>query len=240
MEQRTADADQSRQPFESYQCRCNSLALGRPSAIATGLPPGLSPAVEHGLITGTGTTIGVSNVTTTVPRVFHSPARVVTWTMTAPPAVTITGPTAAGTFSTTTSPIALSGTASDNVSVTQVSYKNNGGTAVTATGTTAWSVASVALVAGSNAIVVTARDAAGNTSTDTLTVTYTPPDTTAPTVSITVPRPRRRSRPVGHDRAERTASDNVGVTQVSYKNNGGAAVTATGTTAERRVGHADA
>ena len=29
-------------------------------------------------------------------------------------------------------------------------------------------------------LTVTARDAAGNTSTDTLTVTYTPPDTTQP------------------------------------------------------------
>ncbi len=40
---------------------------------------------------------------------------------------------------------------------------------------------------GQNVLTVTARDAAGNTSTDTLTVTYTPPDTTLPTVTITTP-----------------------------------------------------
>ena len=37
----------------------------------------------------------------------------------------------------------------------------------------------IALLSGANVLTVTARDAAGNTSTDTLTVTYTPPDTTA-------------------------------------------------------------
>ena len=45
----------------------------------------------------------------------------------------------------------------------------------TATGTTSWSVSGIALQSGANVLTVTARDAAGNTSTDTLTVTYTPP-----------------------------------------------------------------
>ena len=46
----------------------------------------------------------------------------------------------------------------------------------------------IALLSGANVLTVTARDAAGNTSTDTLTVTYTPPaDTTAPVVTITGP-----------------------------------------------------
>ncbi len=47
-----------------------------------------------------------------------------------------------------------------------------------------WSVSGIALQTGDNVLTVTAQDAAGNTGTDILTVTYTPPppDTTAPTV----------------------------------------------------------
>ena len=56
---------------------------------------------------------------------------------------------------------------------------NDRGGSGTATGTTSWSVSGIALLSGSNVLTVTARDAAGNTSTDTLTVTYTPPDTHA-------------------------------------------------------------
>ena len=59
--------------------------------------------------------------------------------------------------------------------MTQVSWVNDRGGSGTATGTTGWSVSGMALLSGANVLTVTARDAAGNTSTDTLTVTYTPP-----------------------------------------------------------------
>ena len=94
---------------------------------------------------------------------------------TTPPGSTITGPTSAATFATAATPLTLSGTASDNVGVTQVSWVNDRGGSGTATGTTSWSVSGIALSSGANVLTVTARDAAGNTSTDTLTVTYTPP-----------------------------------------------------------------
>jgi hypothetical protein len=90
------------------------------------------------------------------------------------PVVTITGPTNAATHATGTTPLSMSGTASDNVGVTQVTWVNDRGGSGTATGTTSWSVSGVALQSGANVLTVTARDAAGNTSTDTLTVTYTP------------------------------------------------------------------
>jgi hypothetical protein len=80
-------------------------------------------------------------------------------------------------------------------------------------------------------LTVTARDAAGNTSTDTLTVTYTPSDTTNPTVSITAPTSEATyttsATPL---HVSGTASDNVGVTQVSWVNDRGGSGTATGTT----------
>ncbi len=56
------------------------------------------------------------------------------------PAVTITTPTSNATHSATTTPLALGGTASDNVGVTQVTWVNDRGGSGTATGTTSWSV----------------------------------------------------------------------------------------------------
>ena len=51
------------------------------------------------------------------------------------PTVTISAPTSAATFSTSTSPLNLGGTAADNVGVTQVSWTNDRGGSGTATGT---------------------------------------------------------------------------------------------------------
>jgi hypothetical protein len=62
-----------------------------------------------------------------------------------------------------------------------VSWSNDRGGSGTCSGTTSWSASGISLLSGANVITVTARDAAGNTRTDTLTATYTPPDTTPPT-----------------------------------------------------------
>ena len=147
------------------------------------------------------------------------------------PVVTITGPTSAATLAVSSSTLALSGTASDNIGVTQVSWANSRGGSGTAAGTTSWSVASITLLSGSNVLTVTVRDAAGNTSTGTLTVTFTPPDTTLPAITITSPTSattltvRASTMALGG-----TASDNVGVTQVTWTNSRGGSGTATGTT----------
>jgi len=90
------------------------------------------------------------------------------------PAISITAPTSNATYSTTAANINLAGTASDNVSVKQVTWSNNRGGNGAATGTTSWSVANVVLQSGQNIITTTAHDAAGNTSNAVLTVTYTP------------------------------------------------------------------
>src|SRR5207253_3043019 len=78
-------------------------------------------------------------------------------------------------------------------------------------------------------LTVTARDAAGNTGTDTVTVTLN--DTTSPTVTITSPT----SNPTYATSSASltlggTASDNVGVTQVAWANTRGGGGTASGTT----------
>ncbi len=92
-----------------------------------------------------------------------------------PPAVAIATPSSSGTATATSTPVALGGTASDNVGVNTITWSNAAtGATGTAAGTTNWT-ASVPLAAGSNAITVTARDGAGNTASATITVTYAPP-----------------------------------------------------------------
>lgn len=91
------------------------------------------------------------------------------------PSVTITLPTSASSFSTANSTITLGGNATDNVGVTRVSWSNDvggsGSQNFSSTGVN-WSF-NVALQSGSNALMVTARDAAGNLRTDQLAVTRT-------------------------------------------------------------------
>jgi hypothetical protein len=150
---------------------------------------------------------------------------------TTPPAIAIGTPTTSATYSTSSSPLALGGTASDNVGVTSVTWSNAAGGSGTAGGTTTWS-ASIPLTAGSNVLTVTARDAANNPTSDTITVTYTPGDTTPPAISITSPTSgstaSTASTPIT---IGGTASDAVGVTSVTWANPAtGGSGTATGTT----------
>ena len=143
------------------------------------------------------------------------------------PTVAIATPTGETTYTATTSPLTMTGTAGDNVGVTQVTWSNDRGGSGTAAGTTTWSAAGIALQSGVNVLTVTARDAAGNTATDVLTVTYSPTggDTTPPTVDITSP-----ATIVSPLTLTGTAADNVGVTQVTWSNDRGGSGTATGTT----------
>ena len=90
------------------------------------------------------------------------------------PTVTITSPTSSPTYSTGTSTIDLSGTSSDNVSVSSVTWSNDRGGSGSCTGTTSWSKTGVSLFSGVNVITITATDSSSNTGTDTITVTYTP------------------------------------------------------------------
>jgi|GEM_PF-1347454 len=102
------------------------------------------------------------------------------------PTVSITSPTSGTTYSTSSGTLNLGGSASDNIGVTQVTWTNDRGGSGTASGTTSWTVNGIALLSGTNVLTVTARDAAANTGTDTLTVTYTPPSTdTTPPAAVT-------------------------------------------------------
>jgi hypothetical protein len=151
---------------------------------------------------------------------------------TAPPTVVITTPTTAATWTATGTPLALAGTSADNVGVKSVKWTNaaTGGSG-TASGTTSWS-ASIPLASGQNVITVTARDAAQNAGTDTITVTYNAPDTTPPTATITSPTTSTSYCTPGSPVAlGGTASDSRGVTAVTWSNAAtGTSGTAAGTT----------
>lgn len=145
-----------------------------------------------------------------------------------PPAVTITSPTGEGLLVATT-PISLSGTASDVLtSVASVTFRNEAtGASGTASGTTEWSVTGVALVEGANEIVVTATDTLGNASESSVTVTL---DTGAPTLVISSPSAGDLVAATTVD-VLGTASDPFGIASVTWKNvTTGATGTASGTT----------
>ncbi len=102
------------------------------------------------------------------------------------PSIAITSPTSGPSFNTTGSTLSLSGTASDNVGVTQVTWSNSRGGSGTASGTTNWSISGISLQSGTNVITVTARDAAANVAKAPLSVTYAT-SATPPTVTSTNP-----------------------------------------------------
>jgi hypothetical protein len=209
---------------------------------ASTLPPGVSLMPNTGFISGQATTAGTYSVVAAVSDgVLTSTSQSFTWTITTPPVadttpptVTITDPTSSNTYSTTSTSIPLGGTASDNGTVTLVTWVNDRGGNGMASGTTTWTVPSVPLASGTNVITVQARDAAGNLANDVLTVsksTTTPTDTMAPTVTITGPTSGSTYTVTTTDiTLTGTSADNVGVMQVVWTSNRGGSGTASGTT----------
>lgn len=89
------------------------------------------------------------------------------------PTIKITSPTSSVSFTASSASLSLGGTASDNISLKKVSWRNNAtGASGNASGTANWTASNIALVDGANVIVVTAEDGAGNTATAALTVSF--------------------------------------------------------------------
>ncbi|MCG6906911.1 MAG: Ig-like domain-containing protein, partial [Desulfobacteraceae bacterium] len=146
------------------------------------------------------------------------------------PTIALSSPTSGGSYATGNSSLTVSGTAGDNVGVTQVTWKNDRGGSGTASGTSSWSVNGIPLSVGTNTLTFTAKDAAGNNGSKTLVVTYSAPDTTAPTVSLSTPTSGGSyATESAAMMVTGTATDNVGVTQVAWSNDRGGSGTASGT-----------
>jgi uncharacterized protein (TIGR03437 family) len=148
-----------------------------------------------------------------------------------PPTINITSPTSGSNFISTGNTISLAGTASDNVGVAQVTWATDHGASGTAAGTTSWSISGLVLPSGVTRVTVLASDAAGNIGSSVLAVTYTAPDTTAPSITITAPTLGTTFSTTSTSVVvSGVAADNVGVTQVTWSADRGGSGTASGTT----------
>lgn len=198
---------------------------------AVGLPFGLSLDPPTGVIRGVPNTLGSYSVTATAADPKGNVGRTAfAWTIavvdTLAPTVTIASP-ASSPFLTTSTQVVVSGSATDDVGVTAVSWANSRGGSGTASGTSAWS-ATIPLAGGSNGITITARDAVGHTSSRTVTVSA---DVSAPSIRVTSPTTSSSYRTTSSSLTIRgSAADDTGVQRVTWRASNGASGTATGTT----------
>jgi molybdopterin-binding protein len=196
---------------------------------------GIASGTANWSIAGLGLTEGENVIAVTArDEANNESTDVLTVTYTIPdttaPVVAITSPTSDTLFNTETASLGIGGTSSDATGVTQVTWSNSAGGNGTASGTDTWDVTGISLTEGENVIIITARDAAGNESTDQLAVTYTIPDTTEPVIVISSPTSDTiYSTGVGNITISGTASDNKRVTQVSWVNSAGGNGIASGT-----------
>lgn len=89
---------------------------------------------------------------------------------TTPPSLAIVAP-AMITVSTSSSTLAFSGTAKDNVGVASVTWSTSNGDSGTCAGTDHWQAAAIPLYVGTNTVTIRAHDAAGNTAWRSVVVT---------------------------------------------------------------------
>ncbi len=115
-------------------------------------------------VTFTNTTNGAGNTTRSVSLVVGSSSD------TTPPTIAITNP-APPSATASSSPLTISGTASDNVGVASISWNNAEALqSGTVPGGNSWNI-NMPLVSGTNTITITAHDAGGNSASATLVVT---------------------------------------------------------------------
>jgi hypothetical protein len=136
------------------------------------------------------------------------------------PRVAITSPTTGSSYTSTTASVTLAGTAQHPDGIGQVTWANARGGSGVASGTLAWVAGPVALQSGQNQITVTAMALSGGTASRSLTVTYsvpsTPRDTVAPRLTILSPPGTSVSTSASSATLRGTASDNVGVVEVTW------------------------
>jgi hypothetical protein len=139
---------------------------------ATGLPAGLSINSSTGLITGTPTTIGTSNVTVTAKAGVTGSAAF-TWTISASNTVTVTSPgNQAGTVGTAAS---LQIQATDSAAGQTLTYAATGLPAGLSIGSSTGLITGTPTTAGASTVTVTVTDGTGASGSATFTWTISAP-----------------------------------------------------------------
>lgn len=88
------------------------------------------------------------------------------------PKVSISSPTSAENYSTSSGRVTLGGTATDDKGVTEITWTNNAGGKGSTSAVENWTIKDIELKQGLNIITVSATDASGNVGTDAIRVTY--------------------------------------------------------------------
>jgi chitodextrinase len=151
------------------------------------------------------------------------------------PIIIIISPTTGQTYTTSNDTLNLSGTATDNVGIVGYGYSNTydgGGVSggpggLSPRASVNWNFV-VNLQPGINTITVSAGDAAGNTGTDVITVTYNAPDTVAPSVPANLSINTISSSQI--NLSWNASTDNVAVAGYNIYRNSAFLISVTGTT----------
>lgn len=168
----------------------------------------------------------------------------------APAPLTLTVQSPAASSTTTASTVSVSGVTSGGVAPVEVAWSTANGEIGNALGSASWNIPSIPLSLGANNITITAFDAASHIVTQTISVTQqaqqTPPstpapnapsappsgapgNTTPPSLYITNPASTIVSTTAATITFQGMATDNAGVTSVTWSTSTGASGTATGT-----------
>jgi hypothetical protein len=155
----------------------------------------------------------------------------------AAPTVSISSPSVNDTYTATTDTVDISGTAADDNEIAGITWQNSAdgsnGTAVlttTAAGNVTWNYNDLQLQSGINIITVTATDSADNVSSDTITISYDFNNDTPPQVTINAPSANPNyTTNNGAITIAGTATDDIGVTEVTWENSTGGTGSANGT-----------
>ena len=166
----------------------------------------------------------------------------------APAPLTVTVQSPGATSATSAATISVSGVTAGGVAPVEVAWSSASGQIGNALGSGNWTITSIPLALGANNITITAFDAASHIATQTITVTRqaqqtpnppSPPNSpsgsgtagskTPPTLRITNPASTMVSTTASSITFQGLASDNAGVTSVTWSTAAGASGTATGT-----------
>jgi hypothetical protein len=146
--------------------------------------------------------------------------------------IRITSPTSGATYTSTSSTIVLAGTASPASGLARIRWTNSRGGNGLASGTGNWTTGPLILKLGTNLITLTAYGSSGRSASCSLEVTYVADiaDTVAPYLRILFPTSTNVLTYSSTIAVRGMATDNVGVTEVTWSTSTGKSGVATGTT----------